>query len=67
MGGHEHYNMLEKEGRTIIAKADANAKSIYVHTLRYNLRTKYLHVSSELVMVTDKIASSAKVERVVNK
>ncbi len=67
MGGHEHYNMLEKEGRTIIAKADANAKSIYVHTLIYNLRTKYLHINSELVMVTDKIASSAKVERIVNK
>lgn len=67
MGGHEHYNMLEKEGRTIIAKADANAKSIYVHTLIYNLKTKYLHINSELVMVTDKIKSSAKVERVVNK
>ncbi|SRX55533.1 bifunctional UDP-sugar hydrolase/5'-nucleotidase [Aequorivita sp. CIP111184] len=67
MGGHEHFNMLEKEGRTIIAKADANAKSVYVHTLIYNLRTKYLHINSELMMVTDKIASSAKVERVVNK
>ncbi|WP_026450750.1 bifunctional metallophosphatase/5'-nucleotidase [Aequorivita capsosiphonis] len=67
MGGHEHYNMLEKEGRTIIAKADANAKSIYVHTIIYNLRTKYLYINSELMMVTDKIAPSAKVERVVNK
>jgi len=67
MGGHEHNNMLEKEGRTIIAKADANAKSVYVHTLIYNLRTKYLHINSELMMVTDKIASSAKVERVVSK
>ena len=67
MGGHEHYNMLEREGKTLIAKADANAKSVYVHTLIYNLRTKYLHINSELLMMTDKIASSAKVERVVNK
>ncbi len=67
MGGHEHYNILEKEGRTIIAKADANAKSVYVHTLIYNLRTRFLSINSELVMVTDKIASSAKVERVVKK
>ncbi len=67
MGGHEHYNILEKEGRTIIAKADANAKSVYVHTLIYDLRSKYLHINSELMMVTNKIASSAKVERVVNK
>ncbi|MDN3724912.1 bifunctional metallophosphatase/5'-nucleotidase [Aequorivita sp. SDUM287046] len=67
MGGHEHNNMLEKEGRTMIAKADANAKSVYVHTLIYNLRTKHLYINSELMMVTDRIASSAKVERVVSK
>ena len=67
MGGHEHFNMLEKEGKTIITKADANAKSIYVHTLIYNLNTKYLHIDSELMMVTDKIASSGKVEKVVTK
>ncbi|WP_310992240.1 bifunctional metallophosphatase/5'-nucleotidase [Aequorivita marina] len=67
MGGHEHFNMLEKEGRTLIAKADANAKSIYIHSIIYDLRTKHLYIDSEVMMVTDKIASSAKVERVVNK
>ena len=67
MGGHEHFNMLEKEGSTIITKADANAKSVYVHTLIYNPSTKNLHINSELVMVTDKTGSSAKVERIVNK
>jgi 2',3'-cyclic-nucleotide 2'-phosphodiesterase (5'-nucleotidase family) len=67
MGGHEHYNMLEKEGRTIIAKADANAKSVWVHTIIYNLRTKYLYLTSDLVFVNDKVPSEAKVERVVNK
>jgi len=67
MGGHEHNNMLEKEGRTIIAKADANAKTIYVHTLIYNLRTKHLYINSELMPVTNKIASSPKVDRVVAK
>lgn len=65
MGGHEHFNMLEKEGSTIIAKADANAKSVYVHTLLYNVNSKNLNVNSELVMVTDKTASNAKVERIV--
>ncbi len=67
MGGHEHFNMLEREGKTIIAKADANAKSVYIHTLIYDLRTKHLHVSSVLKMVTDEIASSPKIERIVNK
>ncbi|MEM0518422.1 bifunctional metallophosphatase/5'-nucleotidase [Aequorivita flava] len=67
MGGHEHFNMLEKVGNTIISKADANAKSLYVHTFTYNLKNKYLQLDSELVMVTDKIASSPKVKAVVDK
>ncbi len=67
MGGHEHNNMLEKEGTTIIAKADANAKSVYVHTLLYNVHNKNLIINSELVMVTDKTGSDPKVERIVDK
>ncbi len=67
MGGHEHFHMLVKEGKTIITKADANAKTVYVHTLIYNLRTKMLHINSELVYVDDKIPTEAKVDRVVNK
>ena len=67
MGGHEHFNMLLKEGRTIITKADANAKTLYVHTLIYNLRTKMLSVASELVFVGSDVPSAPKVERVVKK
>lgn len=67
MGGHEHNNMLHKVGKTVIAKADANAVSLYVHTLKYNTKTKNLNVDSELVMVTDKQKSSPKVQKVVDK
>ncbi len=67
MGGHEHYNMLERQGRTLITKADANARTVYIHTVIFNLRTKQLNVASELFPVTSKIASSAKVDRVVKK
>src|SRR5690554_2194827 len=67
MGGHEHYNMLEKVGSTIIAKADANAKSVYVHTLVYKIKEKDLFIHSDLVMVTDKTGSSPKVAHVVKK
>lgn len=67
MGGHEHFNMLKKEGSTIITKADANAKSVYVHTLIYNVASKNLLLNSELVMVTDKTGSSPKVESIVDK
>lgn len=65
MGGHEHDNMLLNEGNTLIAKADANALSLFVHTLTYNLSTKTLAIDSELVHIDDRIASSPKVQKVV--
>lgn len=67
MGGHEHFNMLEKEGSTVIAKADANAKSVYVHTFKYNVNNKNLQLNSELVMVTENIASDVKIDAIVEK
>ena len=33
MGGHEHENHFERVGTVPIAKADANAKTVYVHRL----------------------------------
>jgi 2',3'-cyclic-nucleotide 2'-phosphodiesterase (5'-nucleotidase family) len=52
MGGHDHENMLLKVGNAVIAKADANAKSIYIHTLRYDKRTKKATIKSELRKIT---------------
>lgn len=66
MGGHEHNNMLEKVGKTIITKADANVVSIYVHTLTYHTKTKKLEVDSELVHITNKYQSKPEVQSVVN-
>ena len=67
MGGHEHNNMLIPTKGASIAKADANAKSVYVHTLVYNLDSKKLVISSELVSVTDKVPSLPRVQKVVAK
>lgn len=67
MGGHEHNAMLVNVGKTVIAKADANAKSVYVHTILFNPNTKYYNVNSQLVFVDEKINSNAKVERIVSK
>ena len=67
MGGHEHSNMLVPVGNTIIAKADANAKTVYVHTLTYTPSTENLQVQSELVPITDKIAANPQVKAVVDK
>lgn len=67
MGGHEHNHMLETEGNTKIAKADANAVSLYVHTLNYNMRTKDLSLASQLMMVGPQNGSDPKIEMLVKK
>lgn len=47
MGGHDHDHMLEKVGNVVIAKADANAKTVYIHRLTFDTN-KQLTVVSEL-------------------
>lgn len=67
MGGHEHNAMSVPVGDSKITKADANAKTIYIHTLVYNTVTKDLTIDSELFFIDDKIASKPKVNAIVNK
>lgn len=67
MGGHEHNNMLVPASGINIAKADANAKTIYVHSFTYNKTTDQLQIDSQLVPVDDKIASAADTQAVVDK
>ncbi len=67
MGGHEHTNMRYVVGKTIVAKADANAKTVYVHRCSYDLKTKQLSIKSELVKIDDKIADEPSVAAVVKK
>jgi 2',3'-cyclic-nucleotide 2'-phosphodiesterase (5'-nucleotidase family) len=67
MGGHEHTNQIYKIGQTTLAKADANAKTVYVHRCSYNLKTKKTTVISELVKIDDSIADEPKVAAVVKK
>lgn len=53
MGGHDHENMLERIGPVTLAKADANAPTAYIHTLRYDPRTKRAEVRSQLTIIDD--------------
>ncbi|MEM7039225.1 MAG: metallophosphoesterase, partial [Bacteroidota bacterium] len=39
LGGHEHVNMSAKVGNSAVYKADANAKTVYIHWCRYCIRT----------------------------
>jgi len=67
MGGHEHENvlLLRGDGMVPIAKADANARSVYIHKLRYNPTTGETAVESTILPITEAIAGQAETESVV--
>lgn len=67
MGGHDHENMIFKVGPTTVAKADANAKTVYVHTLRYDKRTKKATLESKLRKIDGDIADEPTTAAVVAK
>ncbi len=67
MGGHEHTNSYDKVGDVIITKADANAKTAYIHRFEYDPKTKNVQFKSELKEINDKIIPDNKVNLVVNK
>lgn len=65
MGGHEHHNMLLDAGNAKIAKADANAKTIYVHTLTFYKNQNRLVIDSQLVPIDEKVPSQQQVQEIV--
>jgi len=67
MGGHEHTNRLVPIGNCNIAKADANARTVYVHRLTYDTKTKKLDIASELIPINDKIKGDEKVAGIIKK
>ena len=67
MGGHDHDNMIEKIGNVTMAKADANAKSAYIHRIVYNKSTHETKVSSELRKIDNQIVDNPEAAIVVKK
>ena len=67
MGGHEHVNMSVPVGNAKITKADANAKTVFVHRISYNLRTKETIINSELVPITKETGIDENVDKIVQK
>ena len=64
-GGHEHTNMMVPVGDAVISKADANARTAFVHRITFNKSTKKTTIQSELVDLDNTIVPSKKVERIV--
>lgn len=67
LGGHEHANLSRYVGSTIITKADANAKTVYIHRVRFDPATGMTNVRSELKVIDDTIAEEPKTKAVVDK
>ena len=66
-GGHEHSNNREPEGNVVITKADANAKTVYVHYVSIDKNTHDTKVRSELVTLDKTVALDSAVSGVVDK
>lgn len=67
MGGHDHTNMKVEVTNNYITKADANAKTVYIHRFKYDFKTKTITINSKLKEINDQIVSQAKTEAVVEK
>lgn len=68
LGGHEHENVRAYRGTdfTPILKADANARTVYIHRLTWDTARKSLAVDSRLVIVSDDIPEDPDVAKVVS-
>jgi 5'-nucleotidase/UDP-sugar diphosphatase len=67
MGGHEHTNSLNFVGNVQISKADANAKTVIIHRISFNKKTKKTLVTSELKEINNTIKEDEQVGAIVTK
>ena len=61
MGGHDHTNMREKVGNVIITKADANAKTAYVHNLQVDPTSRKVSISSTLRALDESVIPDSEI------
>lgn len=68
IGGHEHENIYARRGSDLvpIAKADANARSVYIHDLFFDTRSKELNIESRLQIIDDAIKEDKDIKVVVD-
>lgn len=69
IGGHEHNNIRALRGAnfTPVCKADANAKTAYIHRLQYDTASRKLNIKSELLTINEEIAEDPYINSVVEK
>ncbi|TDB63772.1 bifunctional metallophosphatase/5'-nucleotidase [Arundinibacter roseus] len=67
MGGHDHENMRVMVGKVPVVKADANAKTVYIHNLRFDRKNQLIKVDSELKVIDSSIPEDPETAAVVTK
>jgi 5'-nucleotidase len=67
IGGHDHDHQDHYVENTIITKADANAKTVYIHRCRFDPNSKMVHIRSSLKYVTDSISADPATQAVVDR
>ncbi|MEL6750303.1 MAG: bifunctional metallophosphatase/5'-nucleotidase [Pseudomonadota bacterium] len=68
LGGHEHDNNYVRRGTdfTPVAKADSNARSVYIHRVSYDTETARVDVVSELKIVDASIPEDPEIKEIVD-
>ena len=67
MGGHDHDNMRVAYQGGFVCKADANAKTAYVHVLTYDRATKKVAIESKLRQIDGSLADEPATAAVIKK
>ena len=67
MGGHDHENMHFQVGKVVLAKADANAKTVYIHRLHFDRKNRLVNLESELKTIDETIPEEPKTAAAVAK
>jgi 5'-nucleotidase len=75
LGGHEHENIQQwrivnkpnacQKSGTPIFKADANARTVYIHNLQYDTESKCLLIESRLQAITEAIPEDPATAKIV--
>ncbi len=67
MGGHDHYHFCDTVGsQRYVTKADANARTAWVHFVNWNDDTKEFLTESKLIKVDDSIQKNSTVQKVID-
>lgn len=67
LGGHEHVQLIREVGGTRITKADANAKTVYIHRIRYDPASGETRIASTVRQIDETIAEDPATKAVVDK